>query len=346
MSSKKGQLVRSMPQRKGVRTSAEALARQLSRAGYNVSKFQVSSEGDYAVADADWNYKDVPHLNVVHTRVQSIVASMDDDVISAINLQQVFGIPFPVAIVNYATSETAQTYFTTLGPYILVVNTEYVALEPNRTKVTTTYHMAARGLARFAFPLLRRIVKSNYRTLMSEDIPMRTRRGKLRSRGFSFRSDGHPRTFPDTVNVLTDNVVLPERASVAIETVSRDRLEAQGDTVLIGSDDDRGVRLIRADSEIFVYPRLCRHEGANLDCSQPRKGRLSCPWHGKAIGPLMRLPVEMGATAEFESYRITLEPSGFTVTVPKGRDAVGADGPAAGSATGLGPEKAGSIVDR
>ena len=92
------------------RTSADVLLRQLRKAGYTIDTFSVSNTGDYALADADWNYKDIPHLNVVHTKVRAIVGTLDEDLITTVNLQKVGGIPFPLIVVNYATSEQSQTY--------------------------------------------------------------------------------------------------------------------------------------------------------------------------------------------------------------------------------------------
>ena len=34
--------------------------------GYTFRIFELASEGDFLPSDADWNYKDVPHLKNVH----------------------------------------------------------------------------------------------------------------------------------------------------------------------------------------------------------------------------------------------------------------------------------------
>src|SRR5271156_2814718 len=200
---------------RAVRPSADSLLRQLAGRGYSIFSFSVASTGDYAVADADWNYKDIPHLNVVHTQVRGILATIDDDMVTNIFLQRVAGIPLPIVVVNYAESDVAQSYFTSFGPYVLVVRTQYEAEGPNRTKVTTTYNIAASGIWRLGLPLLKRILTKNYHTLMSEDTPMRDRRGELRARGFRFRTDGSPRAFPETAHLTIDNLIVPERTEAS-----------------------------------------------------------------------------------------------------------------------------------
>jgi hypothetical protein len=297
------------------RTPAEVLLRQLRKSGYSVDTFSVNSVGDYALADADWNYKDVPHLNTIHTKVRAIVGTLDDDLITTVNLQKVAGIPFPLVVVNYATSENSQTYYTTMGPYILVVYTEYEALGTNRTNVTTTYNVAAAGIAHLAMPLIRWIIRGNYRTLMSEDLPMRDRRGALRARGFSFRTDGRVRTFPETADLLFKNVVAPARTGTKTESFALDALAENG-AQLVGSDDDCGLRVVQQDGELLFFPRLCDHEGASLDCAALRHGRLSCPWHAKAIHPLARVPISEGQDVSFEGFGVRIEQNVVSVSMP------------------------------
>ena len=304
-----------------MRTSADALVRQLANAGYTVRAFSVASTGKYAIEDADWNYKDIPHLNIVHTQVRTMIGTWDDDAITTVNLQRILGIPFPLVVVNYATGNDSQTYFTTFGPYVLVVHTRYEAIAPNRTKVVTTYHVAGSRLTMLAFPLLRRALANNYRVLMSEDTPMRDQRGRLRERGFGFRSDGRPRTFPETANLQVTNVIVPERFGSATQTVALDRLADEGSSVLVGESDDRGLRLVRQSKEILAFPRFCDHEGASLDCGSIRNGRLRCPWHAKLVAPLVRLSLETPSEVRAGAYALSIDGKMINVVVPAGSHA-------------------------
>jgi nitrite reductase/ring-hydroxylating ferredoxin subunit len=291
-----------------MRATADGLVRQLANAGYKTTAFSVETIGNWAVADADWNYKDVPHLNIVHTKVRAILGTIDEDVITTINLQKVLGIPVPLVLVNFATSERSQSYFTAFGPFLLIVHTEYFELGPNRTKVVTTYNLAAASLWSLAFPILRRILVSNYRTLMSEDVPMRDRRGALRASGFRFASDGRSRTFTETTDLTITNVVAPALTGRDVIEIPLAELAENGTERFVGRDDDTGVRLVVKEGLIHVFPRTCDHEGASLDCAKVANDRIACPWHAKVFRALGSLePREGGA---LESGPIRLEVGG------------------------------------
>ena len=302
-----------------MRAKAEALIRQIENYGYRVQTFSVVNNGLYDADDADWNYKDVPHLNIVHTKVRAIVGTMDDDVIATLNLQKIAGIAWPVTLVNYATSENSQTYYTTLGPFILVVHTVYDRVEYNRAKVTTTYNIAAKGIFNLFFPLLKRILSKNYETLMSEDVPMRNRRGILRERGFRFHSDGRSRSFTETTNLQFSNVVVPERTTTEQFSVPLSELERDGAVVFVGEDDDRGMRLVRQANEILVLPRLCPHEGASLDESAVKNSRVFCPWHNRAFTAVAKIDASTsGAEVSSNPAVATVQGDKVLITVPSG----------------------------
>ena len=47
--------------------------------GYCNTEFIINSLGNYTPEDSDWNYKDVPHLNIVHKNVEGLLAIVDDN---------------------------------------------------------------------------------------------------------------------------------------------------------------------------------------------------------------------------------------------------------------------------
>lgn len=288
------------------RHTAPELARSLGRHGLRFRSFTLESQGQWTVEDADWNYKDVPHLNQVHTQARTVPAAIGDEIITTVNMQKIAGIAMPIALANYVASDGSQVYYTTMLCFVLVVETRIAETESDESGgcaiVQTTYHIGGPRLAMRAFPLLRRILTANYHVLMSEDIPMREQRGRLRRAGYSFVSDGRPRTFAETVDLTRSNVVAPPVDREKTLTIELSTL-GEGATITAGTGPG-GLRITRtSDSEVSIFNRVCDHEGASLDTAPLTAGCLTCPWHAKRVKPLatVRLDGPDRQTLELES---------------------------------------------
>ena len=272
------------------RRSAQDLVRGVERHGLVFKTFTVSSEGSWSSEDADWNYKDVPHLNEVHSLARTVPAAIEDEVIATINIQRVAGMPMPIALANYVAADGTQVYYTTLLVFVLIVETKISDQNgdegAHRAKVETTYHVGGPRSLMWLFPVLRRMLSTNYRVLMSEDIPMREQRGRLRRAGYRFRSDGRSRTFAETTDLTVANVIAPERDLDNEVSVNLSELAAAGATLTAGKGP-AGVRLVRGSgAEVLVFDRVCPHEGACLDSARLAGTSLVCPWHAKRVKPL------------------------------------------------------------
>jgi hypothetical protein len=274
-----------------VRHSATDLVRSASRYGLHFRSFTLSSEGHWAPEDADWNYKDIPHLNQVHSQADAVAATIGDDLVTSINFQKIAGIPAPIAVANYVASDGSQVYYTTLACYVLIVSTSIGEDDHDdsgliRSRVDTTYHVGGPKFAMWLFPVLRRILAANYKVLMSEDLPMREQRGALRQAGYRFASDGRARTFSETTDLTTRNVIRPEPPRGKELSADLGRLTTEGSTLIIGSAPG-GLRLVRStDGGVSIYERICDHEGACLDAADISNGSLICPWHAKRVKPI------------------------------------------------------------
>jgi nitrite reductase/ring-hydroxylating ferredoxin subunit len=54
----------------------------------------------------------------------------------------------------------------------------------------------------------------------------------------------------------------------------------------VGTDDVAGVRIVREQDNVMIFPRVCLHAGASLDDAKVDGDCIVCPWHGKRIQPL------------------------------------------------------------
>ena len=293
-----------------MRRSRDQLIVQLKGQGLYFSSFSLEHEGDYAAADAEWNYKDIPHLHCVHELVEAIISHVSPHEIATINIQKVLGLRLPLAVFNYSFDERTQIYYTTFLFFVLIVETTYDPLAPNKAKVVTTYSVGSPKALQCLFPVLRWIIKRNYRNLMSTDIPMRQRRGQLRSWGYTFLRPSEGYGFEQTMNLSCSNVVIPKE----LESFPPVELQVERDQCLqkewlVGRDDHLGLRVVESNQKISVFTRMCPHEGASLDPHPCVKGRLTCPWHGRIFTPIVELnllgPRNQKALTEF--HEIVLE---------------------------------------
>ncbi len=293
-----------------IRSTQKELVASLEKHGMQFTFFNFVLEGEYLPTDADWNYKDVPHLNLVHELVDACYASVGDDYIATVNMQQVLGFRFPLSLFNYQSGPNRQTYFTSFFVYQLVLETTYEQIGPLRTAVTTSVAIGSFPFWQIFVPILKWQMKRNYNNLMSADIPMRARRGELRKWGYTFKGDAQPYSFQDTMKISENNLIPPAIQPLPSPEVliNLDDLEKQK-TILVGRNDTLGLRIeLGEQNDILVFPRTCPHEGASLDGSPCKKEMLSCPWHGRAFQPLARLSSKIeGSAAHSGTYAFRVE---------------------------------------
>jgi len=298
-----------------MRRNKDQLIVQLKGQGLYFSSFALEHEGNYAAADAEWNYKDIPHLHCVHELVEAIISHVSSHEIATINIQKVLGLKLPMAVFNYSFDERTQIYYTTFLFFALIVETTYDSLGENKAKVVTTYSIGSPKVLQFLFPIVRWIIKRNYKNLMSTDIPMRTRRGQLRSWGYTFIRPAAGYGFEQTMNLSCANVVVPKE----IESFSPVELKIENgqNEWRVGRDDHLGLRIVRSDQQISIFTRMCPHEGASLDQHPCVRGKLTCPWHGRVFAPVAEFslsnPSSQRAFTEF--HEIVLEENILNIRV-------------------------------
>lgn len=304
-----------------LKRSSLELVRRLERYGVKFRSFSMTHEGDYTVDDADWNYKDVPHLQYVHHLVEAVYGTVDDRYIATINLQKVLGMRIVLTVFNYESAPNEQTYFTSFLSFILIIHTRYEALGELRCRVTTTYSFGAPPWLIWLFPLARWALKRNYSDLMSGDIPMRERRGQLRKWGATLTKPSGSYSFRQTMDLLTPHVFFPNGPDVPVPSIEVELPPGSGD-ILIGRSDHRGLRLVVTDTQVHAFPRLCNHEGACLDSARLSDGALTCPWHARRVKPLFSLPraavgrrmtfdhANQAMIAQLGDAKIRIEPAG------------------------------------
>ncbi|MDB4793744.1 Rieske 2Fe-2S domain-containing protein [Methylacidiphilales bacterium] len=298
--------------------SKDELVAKLTGAGFVFSQFSLINEGDYEPYDADWNYKDVPHLNVLHKLVNGYPARVEDGIITTIILQNVAGFVLPMGLVCYHSGKNRQTYYTSFLTFLLIVETTWESIGEIRTRVVTTYAVGSRWYLKFLHPIIQKLITRNYANLMADDVPMRTRRGQLRKWGYAFRTDGPPHSYATTLHILDENMVYkselrpPKPVHLSMEQLAAARHE----DILTTQSDHWGLRLTVEGDTLHVFPRLCPHEGACLDKQAIENVSMRCPWHGRILRPLTSISMPwptQAAPIELRYHRLTLKNDGIDI---------------------------------
>jgi hypothetical protein len=303
-----------------VKLSRDEIVEQLEGLGFVHRSVECSTVGDYLPADVDWNNKDVVHRNFIHSRIVDVPTVMEKDLQAALSYQTVLGAPFPIVLVHYDTAPNEQAHMVTALAWTMITHHRFVPLSETRTKAITTYTVASSRFFMLLWPVIRQLLKINHRTLMSEDGPLRERRGQLRRWGYHYRGDGAPVDIRTTVSVAANNLVFPDPPAEppTFDPIPLSRL-ADGSRVLVGRSDHLGMILSREGSRLTAYSRLCPHEGAPLDDAEVRDGCQACPWHGRQLPPLAELDLEAEEPSAETRYhclavvddavRVTVKPS-------------------------------------
>jgi len=258
--------------------------------GYKFREFDVSFVGNYAPEDADWNYKDVKHLNIAHKTVHGIQAIMTDDVMCNINLQKIpfIGLEIPMPLIQYDASKNNAIYISALGPYIIIVNSLFEEFKNNQTKITTKFSIGSKGIFKILNPLIEYLLKKNNELLMQDDLPMRNRRGELRKNNHLFYKKTDNYSFEFSENIERSNVYLDKNKKNFIDIEKKKIFEAK-DGDIIGEKNGILSFLVTIDSKgkKTIWPSTCSHEGASLSKSCSIENYLICPWHNRKVNSLI-----------------------------------------------------------
>tara|TARA_Y100000590_G_scaffold290551_1_gene327064 strand:+ start:340 stop:1302 length:963 start_codon:yes stop_codon:yes gene_type:complete len=272
-----------------MKKSYEQLIDSLKAQGFKFTFAEFDEIGNYLPEDSDWNYKDVTHLNHVHTKVHSVLATALDDMTTCINLQNIslLGVKIPLSMVNYEFDKFNQIYFTSSGPFVIIGNTLSELHGKDQTKVITKFAIGSKGFVSIFHPLIKFVLSKNHKKLMEEDTPMRVRRGLLRKNGHSFYIPKETYPFYFSEEISRSNIFL-KKIDNGISISKKDLYKKGEKEESIG--EEIGIYSFfttNKDGQISLWTSTCSHEGAFLSKQCLKKNILKCPWHGRKIQPLL-----------------------------------------------------------
>ncbi len=272
-----------------LKKSFETIISELENEGYSSKILQVNMNGRYTSKDSDWNYKDVPHLNIVHESIQSVQPVVSNSYVGSINLTKlpIFGIEIPIVVVNYEFDEYDQIYYSSFGPFLIVVNTKSKD-KPGGVEVESRFAVVNKPLFNFLVPLILKVIKKNNDVLMSEDMPMRCRKADLRAINHDFYNPDKTYSFDFTEEIYRANAYIKEGKSsikISIDSIINNNKEA-----VIGEQEGiMSFFTTNKDQKILLWPTTCPHEGAKLSSKCMVNQRILCPWHHRRISHLFEI---------------------------------------------------------
>jgi len=257
------------------------------------STSQQRTVGRWLPADALWNYLDVPHLNFVHTAVSGEEFFSSDSASVSVFEQRVFGVRVQAVTAIVRRSQDLIEYVTSL-PFVRISVITKIFGSDCQCQVETEYTVSTSFLLRPLHGLIHWTLARNYRLLMSEDLPMREQRARLRDRGVRFARDDDGYRF-DASKRVQENNVLPAHGDP--EMIGLSTLAArQGEWCRweLSNGLEILVAITPGDDELLVLPGICPHEGAALEppnsSGDSEKCQVRCPWHGRVFWPLALAP--------------------------------------------------------
>jgi nitrite reductase/ring-hydroxylating ferredoxin subunit len=260
--------------------------------GFTFTFFEVKNIGEYFPEDVDWNDKDVQHLNVVHTKVKGIQAVITNKVMSSIYFQTIpfFGIKIPITVNSYEYTKYNIIYFTLYGPFILVVNSISELISSNKTKNIVTFAIGSKKILKIFHPIIKKVLINNNQLLMSEDTPMRKRRGILRKNNHSFFLNSDTYSYSFSTEIYRANIFL-KNIDDPIFIINKKELFNAKDQDIVGEKIGIGSFFITAEvnGDRKLWSSICPHEGAELNKKCLKQNVLLCPWHNRKNFPLIKI---------------------------------------------------------
>jgi hypothetical protein len=279
----------------------EGIVENIKSSGYSFTDFTMIEEGDFSLKDADWNYRDLLHIPFWH-KIDYTVAHTEDNHCTAFWMNKVLGFTLPMMMLAYRPTTTSHSAMTAFFFIVVVSYDTFEEITPIRTRTTSRYSIGVPRWLKWLSPLIVMYFKASCKRLVKEDIPIRERRCELRKLGYTFLSDDLNSGFEKSMNLNLKNVVPPKKLPEQNEfELSLDKIFSKSNTYFLGINDIYGLRIIKDNKKIQIFPRMCDHEGFSLDDSSCIKNRLRCPIHGKYHRPLISFDIENHGLETFDS---------------------------------------------
>lgn len=243
---------------------------------FNYLSLDLETSGDWSPNDSEWNYSDVLHFPHVHKVFDQKILHISNTTNSSYFMQNLFFLKNPIIIYQeHKTKDTHEYVSATYGVTISII-TKHLE-DTIGAKTITNYQFFYSGFFGFLVAYFARLMtKLNYKKVISEDMPMRAQRGKLRkSNKIDFKLDSKLISPLSTSNANDNNVSIKDNVSF---DDTFEIFNQMTEYIL----EDVFLKVMTMNNILYVYPTICPHEGSPLKSNELE---YRCQWHGRLIKP-------------------------------------------------------------
>ena len=278
--------------------------------GFVYSSFEFSLEGNYTSSDSLFNHRDVPHFNHLHKNLAGGYGNEGiyyGEVVSFIRYFKFLGFSFPILTLMKDDGENRVLETYSFFCFQFLKLNEEIDLPNNRCLSKITYYIGSKSkLALKIFtPFFKRMFTKSFNDFKNDDRPFLNRRGDLKKLGFAFNKDNTKKfRYDSTLNVKKQNCFFVNNKNSLKNSAIIDVANIKNKKILkINDIGIMGFQLFKDGNLIKIYPRVCPHEGGDLDIDNDvgikfttedfikKNCRMRCNIHNRLFDPIVSIDI-------------------------------------------------------
>lgn len=240
--------------------------------GFKYNSFKFSVEGDYSSADSLFNHRDIPHFNHLHPNLAYGYGNEGiyyGEVVSFIRYYKFLGISFPILTLMKDDGENRVLETYSFFCFQFLKLNEEIDQPNDKCLSKITYYIGSKNklLLNLFTPFFKKMFTKSFNDFKNDDRPFLNRRGRLKKAGFTFNRDNIKNfRYDSTLNVKKQNCFYTNDTNHINNKTTIDLKNIENNKILKVNDAGiMGFQVYKDANFIKIYPRVCPHEGGDLD---------------------------------------------------------------------------------
>ena len=240
--------------------------------GFVYNSFEFSIEGNYKSSDSLFNHRDVPHFNHLHPNLAYGYGNEGiyyGEVVSFIRYYRFLGLSFPILTLmkDDGDNRVLETYSFFCFQFLKL--NEEIDLKNEKCLSKIKYYIGCKNklVLNLFTPFFKKMFLKSFNDFKNDDRPFLNRRGNLRKNGFAFNKDNVKNfRYDSTLNVKKQNCFFVNKNHSPVKETTIDLNKIENKKIFKVNDTGiMGFQIFKDTNLIKIYPRVCPHEGGDLD---------------------------------------------------------------------------------